>query len=181
MIDMWKVTAYGKTQMNFLANPQNRCRYNAEQCEVLCNSIWGKSDRDLFPLSSTISFILWLFLSAGDIRDTGSIRGLARSPKEEHVNSNILAWRTPMDRRAWWAPVHRVAKNQTWLKRLSTHCSFSVCTFIQRFLSFTRVSRPPFIFIFWLSSFSSCLHETRSLRTEAYTIWGALMRKRIEL
>ena len=95
MIDMWKVTAYGKTQMNFLANPQNRCRYNAEQCEVLCNSIWGKSDRDLFPLSSTISFILWLFLSAGDIRDTGSIRGLARSPKEEHVNSNILAGEPP--------------------------------------------------------------------------------------
>ena len=28
---------------------------------------------------------------------------------------------TPMDRGAWWATVHRVAKSQTWLKRLSTH------------------------------------------------------------
>ena len=26
-----------------------------------------------------------------------------------------------MDRRSWWATVHRVAKSQTWLKRLSTH------------------------------------------------------------
>ena len=27
----------------------------------------------------------------------------------------------PMDRGAWWITVHRVAKSQTWLKRLSTH------------------------------------------------------------
>ena len=27
--------------------------------------------------------------------------------------SSILAWRIPMDRRAWWATVHRVAKSLT--------------------------------------------------------------------
>ena len=27
----------------------------------------------------------------------------------------------PMDRGAWWAAVHEVAKSQTWLERLSTH------------------------------------------------------------
>ena len=27
----------------------------------------------------------------------------------------------PMDRGDWWAIVHRVAKSQTWLKRLNTH------------------------------------------------------------
>ena len=27
----------------------------------------------------------------------------------------------PVDRGAWWATVHRVAKSQTWLKRLSMH------------------------------------------------------------
>ena len=27
----------------------------------------------------------------------------------------ILAWRIPMDRGAWWATVHRVAKSWTWL------------------------------------------------------------------
>ena len=29
------------------------------------------------------------------------------------VRFNILAWRIPMDRGAWWATVHRVAKSQT--------------------------------------------------------------------
>ena len=27
--------------------------------------------------------------------------------------SSILAWRIPMDRRAWWAVIHWVAKSQT--------------------------------------------------------------------
>ena len=36
------------------------------------------------------------------------------------IHSNILAWRIPMDKGAWWATVHRVAKSQTQLKRLST-------------------------------------------------------------
>ena len=38
-------------------------------------------------------------------------------PLEEGVAicSSILAWRIPMDRGAWWATVHRVAKSQTQL------------------------------------------------------------------
>ena len=28
-------------------------------------------------------------------------------------HSSILAWRIPMDREAWWATVHEVAKSQT--------------------------------------------------------------------
>ena len=60
--------------------------------------------------------------SAGDTRDTSLIPGLGRSPGGGHGNhSSILAWRIPMDRGAWWATVHRVAKSQTWLKQLSTH------------------------------------------------------------
>ena len=31
------------------------------------------------------------------------------------TNSNILAWRIPMDRGAWWATVQGVSKNQTGL------------------------------------------------------------------
>ena len=36
-------------------------------------------------------------------------------PLEEGMatHSSILAWRIPMDRRAWWAVVHGVAKNRT--------------------------------------------------------------------
>ena len=29
------------------------------------------------------------------------------------THSNILAWRIPMDRGAWWATVHGAAKSQT--------------------------------------------------------------------
>ena len=36
------------------------------------------------------------------------------------THSSILAWRIPMDRGAWQATVHGVAKSQTRLKRLNT-------------------------------------------------------------
>ena len=38
-------------------------------------------------------------------------------PLEEVMasHSSILAWRIPMDRRAWWATVHVVTKRQTQL------------------------------------------------------------------
>ena len=46
--------------------------------------------------------------NAGDL---GSIPGLGRSPEGGHGNpSSILAWRIPMDRGAWWATIHGVAK-----------------------------------------------------------------------
>ena len=43
-------------------------------------------------------------------------------PLEEGMatHSSILAWRIPMDRGAWWATVHGVAKSLTQLRRLST-------------------------------------------------------------
>ena len=33
--------------------------------------------------------------------------------KEMATHSSILAWKNPMDRGAWWATVHGVAKSQT--------------------------------------------------------------------
>ena len=44
-------------------------------------------------------------------------------PLEEGMatHSSILAWRIPMDRGAWRATVHRVAKSWKLLKQLSTH------------------------------------------------------------
>ena len=48
-------------------------------------------------------------------RDPGSIPGLGRSPGGGHGNplQYSWAWRIPMDRGAWWAAVHEVAKSQT--------------------------------------------------------------------
>ena len=41
--------------------------------------------------------------------------------KEMATRSSILAWKNPMDRGAWRAVVHGVAKSWTRLRRLSTH------------------------------------------------------------
>ena len=60
--------------------------------------------------------------NAGDIRDRGSTPGLGRYPGGG--NGNPLQYsclKNPMDRRVWWATVHRVAKSWTWLKWLSAH------------------------------------------------------------
>ena len=53
-------------------------------------------------------------VNAGDARDVGSIPGLGRYPGER--NGNPLQYSclgNPMDRGAWWATVHVVAKSQT--------------------------------------------------------------------
>ena len=50
--------------------------------------------------------------SAGDLRDVGSIPGSGRPPGEG--NGNPLQYsclENPMDREAWWATVHGVAKS----------------------------------------------------------------------
>ena len=52
--------------------------------------------------------------NAGDIRDTGLIPGSGRSPGEGHGNPFQYSWlENPMDRGAWRATVHRVAKSRT--------------------------------------------------------------------
>ena len=52
--------------------------------------------------------------NAGDVRDTGLIPGLGRSPGEGNGNPlQFSCLENPMDRGAWWATVHRVAKSQT--------------------------------------------------------------------
>ena len=41
--------------------------------------------------------------------------------KEMATHSSILAWKNPMDRGAWWATVHGVAKSQTRLSDFTVH------------------------------------------------------------
>ena len=63
--------------------------------------------------------------SEGDTRDAGSIPGSGRSPGEE--NGNPLEYScpgNPMDRGAWRATVHGVAKSWT---RLKTHTQHTCC------------------------------------------------------
>ena len=58
----------------------------------------------------------------GVIRDTGSVLGLGRSPGRGHgYPLRYCCIKNPMDRGAWWATVHGVSKNWTWLKLISMH------------------------------------------------------------
>ena len=66
-----------------------------------------------------VSVVKDLPTNAGDTGDVGSISVSGRSPREG--NGNLLQYsclENPMDRGAWRAAVHRVAKSQT---QLSTH------------------------------------------------------------
>ena len=57
----------------------------------------------------------------------GSILGLGKS--SGGGNGNLLQYsclENPMDRGAWWATVHSVAKSWTWLKQLSTHTTYTL-------------------------------------------------------
>ena len=51
--------------------------------------------------------------NAGDTRDVGSIPGLGRSPGVGYGNSLQFFLENPMDRGAWRATVHEVAKSET--------------------------------------------------------------------
>ena len=57
--------------------------------------------------------------NAGDL---GSILGSGRPPGEgKATHSSIFAWRKSMDRGAWWATVHGVAKSRAWLSNQHVH------------------------------------------------------------
>ena len=50
--------------------------------------------------------------NAGDVTDAGSIPGSGKSPTEGHGNPlQYSGLQNPMDRGAWRATVHRVAKS----------------------------------------------------------------------
>ena len=56
------------------------------------------------------------------LKDTGSISGLGKYPEEGHGNPlQYFCLENFMDRGAWWTMVYTVTKDQTPLKRLSTH------------------------------------------------------------
>ena len=60
--------------------------------------------------------------NAGDVRDTGLIPGLGRSPGGGHGNPlQYSCLENPMDRWAWRVTGHRVSQSRAQLKQLSTH------------------------------------------------------------
>ena len=72
--------------------------------------------------SQVVLLVKNLPANAGDVRDRGLIPGLGRFPGGG--NGNLFQYfclENPMDKEAWWATAHSVAKSRTRLKRLSTY------------------------------------------------------------
>ena len=62
--------------------------------------------------------------SACNVGDPGSVPGSGRSPGERNGNPlQHSCLENSMDRGAWWATVHGVAKSQTWLSNYHFHIS----------------------------------------------------------
>ena len=79
-------------------------------------------------------------VNAGDIRDTGSIPGLGRSPGGGHGNPlQYSCLENPTDRGAWWVTVHRVTKSRT---RLSMHAQLSKAPLLTSFSSNVSSTTP---------------------------------------
>ena len=85
--------------------------------------LWELSDNVKHPSPSIRALVAKSPLAiAGDVRVSGSIAGLGRSPGGGHGHPlQCSRLENPMDRGAWRATVHRVAKSRTWLEWLSTH------------------------------------------------------------
>ena len=74
-------------------------------------------------------------LPAGGARDVGSIPGSGRSPGEGKGSPlQCSCLESSIDRGAWWATVHTVAKSQTRL-RTHTYLNYKLCAFQQTYIS----------------------------------------------
>ena len=115
--------------------------------------------------------------SAGDAGDAGSVPGLGRSPGGGHGNPpQYSCLENPMDRGAWWATVHGVAKSRTRLERPSTHAP--VCLSFHLFKGICVVSsfrwlQIKLLYAFDLEAdlFASLCHTTFS----ALLIWVEIL------
>ena len=78
------------------------------------NSEFNMKRLGIFWASQVALVVKNLPANAGDIRGLSSILGLGRSPGGEHGNQlQYSCLENPMDRGAWWAIIHGVAKSQT--------------------------------------------------------------------
>ena len=89
---------------------------------------YSKKERKKWFLCSSRVFQVVLVVknppaaSAGDVRDTGSIPGLGRSPGGGQDNPLQYSFpENPVGREAWRFIVHGVTKSWTRLKRLNMH------------------------------------------------------------
>ena len=82
------------------------------------DSVWDSVCKRPFISKSRFEVLVVRNLpaNAGDVKETDSSPGLGRSPGGGNGNPfQYSGLENPMDREAWWAIVHGVAKSQTQL------------------------------------------------------------------
>ena len=105
-----------RVRHDLVTKPTN---HQKKEAQVHCNF---QSVEILFPSHQGFPGGTEDKVSACNAGDLSLIPGLGRSPGE--VNGNPLQYscqENPMDRWAWWATVHGVAKSQTWLSTFTFH------------------------------------------------------------
>ena len=91
------------------------CPNNDEEGDEVCQLLSSKHVPS--TLSSQVALVVKdPHANAGDVRDTDLTLGLGRSPGGGHGNPLRYSYLENMDRGAWQATVHGVAKSQTLLK-----------------------------------------------------------------
>ena len=82
----------------------------------ICSFVQKNECRPDFRASQVALLVKNPPANAGDIRDTGLVPGLGRSPGGRHGNPLQYSYlENPMERGAWQATVHGMEKSQTWL------------------------------------------------------------------
>ena len=110
--------------------------------------------------------------NAGDIRDVGSIPGLGRFPGGGNGNPFQYSFlKNPMDRGAWWATVHWVAKSQTWLKRLSTHADGILKSSDMTLLTKVHMVKAMVFPVVMHRRKNWTLKKAKCLRINAFEVW----------
>ena len=98
------------------------CIHSASVCllVVAFNSFSFKVITNMYALigASQVAMVVRnLSANAGDVRDTGSVSGLGRSPGGQHGNPfQYSCLKNPMGRGAWQATARSVAKSWTQLQ-----------------------------------------------------------------
>ena len=91
-----------KKKKTIAVEPHKQCSQNTDVYSQLCHP------------SQVAQVVKNLPANAGNIRDVGSVPGFGRSPGEGHGNPLQYSFlENPMDRRTWWAIVHRTTKSRT--------------------------------------------------------------------
>ena len=108
------ITSYYYSFILFLAEQEDRVL--SEWLYVTINITLSPGEGIGHPLQDSQASLVVQTVKNPPVMWETQVRSLdQKDPLEQDLttHSSILAWRIPMDRGAWWATVHGIAKNQT--------------------------------------------------------------------